>query len=56
MKNEKPDPAQEVEQMIQGVPPQNIIISFDGKPPQSLDEHVKRLEKQKPKKRNKHTR
>ena len=56
MKNGKPDPAQEVERMIQGVPPQNIIISFDGKPPQSLDEHVKRLEKQKRKKRNKHTR
>ena len=54
--NRKNDPAEEVRQLLKGTPPQNILISFDGKPPQSLEEHAKRLEKQKPKKRNKHTR
>ena len=49
MTNRKNDPAEEVRQLLKGTPPQNILISFDGKPPQSLEEHAKRLEKQKPK-------
>lgn len=56
MTNRKNDPAEEVRRLLKGTPPQNILISFDGKPPQSLEEHAKRLEQQKPKKRNKHTR
>ena len=43
------------EQLLRGAPPQNILISFDGKPPQSLEEHARRLEKQKRKKRNHRT-
>ena len=56
MKNNKNDPAEEVKQLLKGTPPQNILISFDGKPPQTLEEHAKRLENQKRKKRNKRTR
>ena len=55
MKNNKNDPAEEVRQMLKGSSPQNILISFDGKPPMSLPEHIRRLEKQKGKKRNKRT-
>lgn len=55
VKNNKNDPTEEVRQMLKGAPPQNILISFDGKPPQSLEEHAKRLEKQRRKKRHKRT-
>lgn len=55
MKNNGNDPAEDVKQLLRGTPPQNILISFDGKPPQSLEEHARRLEKQKRKKRNHHT-
>lgn len=55
MKNNKNDPTEEIRQMLKGTPPQNILISFDGKPPQNLEEHAKRLEKQRRKKRHKRT-
>lgn len=50
--SKKNDPTEDVKQLLRGAPPQNILISFDGKPPQSLEEHARRLEKQKRKKRN----
>lgn len=56
MKSKKNDSMEEVKQLLKGTPPQNILISFDGKPPQSLEEHAKRLEKQRRKKRNQRTR
>ena len=56
MKSNKNDTAAEVKQLLKGTPPQNILISFDGKPPQTLEEHANRLAKQKRKKPNKHTR
>ena len=56
VKNNKDDPAEEVKQLLKGTPPQNILISFDGKPPRTLEEHAKRLGKQKRKKPNKRTR
>ena len=55
MKNNKNDPTEEIRQMLKGTPPQNILISFDGKPPQSLEEHAKRLEKQRRKKQHRRT-
>lgn len=55
MTNRKNDPAEEVRQLLKGTPPQNILISFDGKPPQSLEEHAKRLEKQRRKKQHRRT-
>ena len=55
VKNNKNDPTEEVRQMLKGTPPQNILISFDGKPPQSLEEHAKRLEKQRRKKQHRRT-
>ena len=53
MSKEK-DPAEGVEDMLKGVPPKNILISFDGKPAKSLEEHMKELaqqQKSRPKKR-----
>ncbi len=35
----------EVSKMLWGVPPQNILISFDDKPVQSLADHVKEHQK-----------
>ena len=31
----------ELSEMLRGVPPQNILISFDDKPAKSLADHVK---------------
>lgn len=56
VKNKGNDPTEEVKQLLKDTPPQNILISFDGKPPQSLEEHAKRLKQQKRKKRNQRTR
>ena len=42
----------ELSEMLRGVPPQNILISFDDKPAKSLADHVKeRQEKARQKKR-----
>ena len=42
----------ELSEMLRGVPPQNILISFDDKPAKSLADHVKeQQEKSQQKKR-----
>lgn len=49
---EKKDMDKELSEMLRGVPPQNILISFDGKTAKSLADHVKeRQEKARQKKR-----
>ncbi|MDE7055051.1 MAG: hypothetical protein K2O84_09625 [Oscillospiraceae bacterium] len=35
------DMDKELSEMLRGVPPQNILISFDDKPAKSLADHVK---------------
>mgnify|MGYP001061269426 FL=1 len=46
------DMDKELSGMLRGVPPQNILISFDGKTAKSLADHVKeRQEKARQKKR-----
>ena len=35
------DMDKELSEMLRGVPPQNIMISFDDKPAKSLADHVK---------------
>ena len=35
----------ELSEMLRGVPPQNIMISFDDKPAKSLADHVKEQQK-----------
>ena len=37
----------EVETMLQGTPKQNVLISFDGKPPKTLEELEKEQKRQK---------
>ncbi|NBI67977.1 hypothetical protein D1646_14430 [Pseudoflavonifractor sp. 60] len=45
------DMDKELSEMLRGVPPQNILISFDDKPAKSLADHVKeRQEKARQKK------
>ena len=39
----------EVETMLQGAPKQNVLISFDGKPPKTLKELEKEQKRQKKK-------
>ena len=42
----------ELSEMLRGVPPQNILISFDDKPAKSLADHIKeQQEKSQQKKR-----
>lgn len=38
------DVGKELSEMLRGVPPQNILISFDDKPAKSLADHVKEQE------------
>ena len=46
------DPTEGVEDMLRGVPPKNILISFDDKPAKSLEDYMKeRAQKPRPKKR-----
>ena len=46
------DPTKGVEDMLRGVPPKNILISFDDKPAKSLEDYMKeRAQKPRPKKR-----
>ena len=40
------DVGKELSEMLRGVPPQNIMISFDDKPAKSLADHVKEQEEQ----------
>ena len=37
----------EAENMLQGTPKQNVLISFDGKPPKTLEELEKEQKRQK---------
>lgn len=37
----------ELETMLQGTPKQNVLISFDGKPPKTLEELEKEQKRQK---------
>ena len=39
------DMDKELSEMLRGVPPQNIMISFDDKPAKSLADHVKEQQK-----------
>ena len=49
------DMDKELSGMLRGVPPQNILISFDNKPAKSLADHVKEQQKRSaPKKRGPH--
>ena len=36
----------ELSEMLRGVPPQNILISFDGKPAKSLADYAKERQEQ----------
>lgn len=45
MSKEK-DMDKELSDMLRGVPPKNILISFDGKPAKSLAEHMKEQQEQ----------
>ena len=40
------DMDKELSEMLRGVPPQNILISFDDKPAKSLTDHVKERQEQ----------
>ena len=44
---------QELTDMLRGVPPQNIMISFDDKPAKSLADHVKEQQEQAKQKKRK---
>lgn len=52
MTDKEKDLAGELSEMLRGVPPQNILISFDDNPAKSLVDHVKeqqeRQKKRKP--------
>ena len=41
MTDKEKDTGMELSDMLRGVPPQNILISFDDKPAKSLADHVK---------------
>jgi len=41
----------ELSEMLRGVPPQNILISFDDKPAKSLADHVKEQQKKQKKRK-----
>ena len=43
----------ELTDMLRGVPPQNILISFDDKPAKSLADHVKEQQEQAKQKKRK---
>ena len=50
--DEKKNMDKELSEMLRGVPPQNILISFDGKPAKSLADYAKeQQEKARQKKR-----
>lgn len=41
------DTGKELSEMLRGVPPKNILISFGDEPPRSLEERLKELEQEK---------
>ncbi len=45
MSDKGKDLDRELTDMLRGVPPQNILISFDDKPARSLADHVKEQQK-----------
>ena len=45
------DMDKELSEMLRGVPPQNIMISFDDKPAKSLADHVKEQQKKQKKRK-----
>lgn len=45
------DMDKELSEMLRGVPPQNILISFDDKPAKSLADHVKEQQKKQKKRK-----
>ena len=47
------DMDKELSEMLRGVPPQNILISFDDKPAKSLADHVKEQQKKSHQKKRK---
>ena len=46
MTDKEKDLDRELSDMLRGVPPQNIMISFDDKPAKSLADHVKEQQEQ----------
>ncbi|MCR2027030.1 hypothetical protein [Anaerotruncus colihominis] len=44
--DEKKNMDKELSEMLRGVPPQNILISFDGKPAKSLADYAKERQEQ----------
>ena len=46
MTDKEKDVGRELSDMLRGVPPQNIMISFDDKPAKSLADHVKEQQEQ----------
>ena len=53
MADKEKDTGRELSDMLRGVPPQNILISFDDKPAKSLADHVKEQQEQAKKKKRK---
>ena len=53
MTDKEKDQGRELSDMLRGVPPQNILISFDDKPAKSLADHVKEQQEQAKQKKRK---
>ncbi len=53
MADKEKDVGRELSDMLRGVPPQNILISFDDKPARSLADHVKEQQEQAKQKKRK---
>ena len=53
MTDKEKDVGRELSDMLRGVPPQNIMISFDDKPAKSLADHVKEQQEQAKQKKRK---
>lgn len=49
-------PADEIEKLLKGVPPKNILLAFDDRPAKPLDEHIRNQKKAKQAKKHSHTR
>ena len=53
MADKEKDTDRELSDMLRGIPPQNILISFDDKPAKSLADHVKEQQEQAKQKKRK---
>ena len=53
MADKEKDTDRELSDMLRGIPPQNILISFDDKPAKSLADHVKEQQEQAKRKKRK---